>query len=65
MAELLAFSQSIPPDVSFRHIQDFVYFVGDREKGEFFRGFKKKKYSVYYGTVDPSHTLGTTASKFC
>jgi hypothetical protein len=42
MAEL-AFSQSIPPpDVSFRHIQDLVYFVGDdSEKGHFIRFYKK------------------------
>jgi hypothetical protein len=40
MAEL-AFSQSIPPlDVSFRHIQDLVYFVGDDpEKRHFLQLF--------------------------
>lgn len=55
-----------PPDVSFRHIQDLVYFVGAMtQKKDIFRDFCWQISSVYYGTADPRRRLRRTAREVC
>jgi hypothetical protein len=54
-----------PHNVSFRHIQDLVYFVGDDpEKGHFSRFFLAIS-SVYYATAHSRRRSQRTARECC